>query len=455
MMKLIKILKEIFSIEELKDKILLTIGLMAVYRFMAAVPLPGIDPLQLAALKESTSSGLLGILNAFTGGAFARASVMALGIMPYISASIVVQLMGIAVPYLQKLQKDGESGRKKITQITRWLTIAITLVQGPTYITAIKTQFGLPPEAFLIGGLSFWVSSMIILTAGTIFAMWLGERITDKGVGNGISLLITVGIIANFPASFLQEFVAKTTNAGAGGIMMILIEIIIWFVVILLTVMLVTAVRKIAVQYARRTVAGNIQNVAGSRDYIPLKLNAAGVMPIIFAQAIMFVPLYLQQTDTFKNSEVLKSLADFNGLAYNLVFFLMIVVFTYFYTAITVNPNRMADDLKKGGNFVPGVKPGRATAEFLDAILSRITLPGSIFLGLIAILPAIVMAVGLTKAQGFAIFFGGTSLLIMVGVILDTLQQIDSYLLSRHYDGLMKSGKMRGRTSSPVDGISA
>ncbi len=440
MMKLIKTLKEIFSIEELKDKILLTIGLMAVYRFMAAVPLPGIDPLQLAALKESTSSGLLGILNAFTGGAFARASVMALGIMPYISASIVVQLMGIAVPYLQKLQKDGESGRKKITQITRWLTIAITLVQGPTYITAIKTQFGLPPEAFLIGGLSFWVSSMIILTAGTIFAMWLGERITDKGVGNGISLLITVGIIANFPASFLQEFVAKTTNTGAGGIMMILIEIIIWFVVILLTVMLVTAVRKIAVQYARRTVAGNIQNVAGSRDYIPLKLNAAGVMPIIFAQAIMFLPMALAQ-----KFPAMASLQDINGLGYNIIFALLIIVFSYFYTAITIPTNKMAEDLKRSGGFIPGVRPGKDTADRLDTVLSRITFPGSLFLAALSVLPAIVVQFGVQ--QGWALFYGGTSLIIMVGVAIDTLQQINSYLLNRHYDGLMKTGSSNRKSN--------
>jgi preprotein translocase subunit SecY len=440
MMKLIKILKEIFSIEELKDKILLTLGLMAVYRFMAAVPLPGIDPLQLAALKESTSSGLLGILNAFTGGAFARASVMALGIMPYISASIVVQLMGIAVPYLQKLQKDGESGRKKITQITRWLTIAITLVQGPTYITAIKTQFGLPPEAFLIGGLSFWVSSMIILTAGTIFAMWLGERITDKGVGNGISLLITVGIIANFPASFLQEFVAKTTNAGAGGIMMILIEIIIWFVVILLTVMLVTAVRKIAVQYARRTVAGNIQNVAGSRDYIPLKLNAAGVMPIIFAQAIMFLPMALAQ-----KFPAMASLQDINGLGYNIIFAVLIIVFSYFYTAITIPTNKMAEDLKRSGGFIPGVRPGKDTADRLDTVLSRITFPGSLFLAALSVLPAIVVQFGVQ--QGWALFYGGTSLIIMVGVAIDTLQQINSYLLNRHYDGLMKTGSSNRKSN--------
>ncbi|WP_405568297.1 preprotein translocase subunit SecY [Polaribacter sp. Asnod6-C07] len=440
-MNLINKLKEIFSIEELKNKILLTIGLIAVYRFMASVPLPGIDPLQLAALKDSAADGLLGLLNAFTGGAFARASVMALGIMPYISASIVVQLMGIAVPYLQKLQKDGESGRKKITQITRWLTIGITLVQAPTYITAIKTQFGLGPEAFLVSGPTFWVSSIVILTAGTIFAMWLGERITDKGIGNGISLLITVGIIANFPAAFLQEFVAKTTNAGAGGIMMVLIEIIVWFVVILLSVLLVTAVRKIAVQYARRTVAGNVQNVAGSsRDYIPLKLNAAGVMPIIFAQAIMFLPVALAQKFPF-----MASLQDINGLGYNIIFALLIIIFSYFYTAITIPTNKMADDLKRSGGFIPGIRPGKDTADRLDSVLSRITLPGSIFLAVLSILPAVVVQFGVQ--QSWAMFYGGTSLIIMVGVAIDTLQQINSYLLNRHYDGLMKPGNSNRKSN--------
>jgi preprotein translocase subunit SecY len=433
MMNFFKTLKDIWNIEELKQKILLTLGLIAVYRFMAGVPLPGIDPLQLAALKESTSGGLLGLLNAFTGGAFARASIMALGIMPYISASIVVQLMQIAVPYLQKLQKDGESGRKKITQITRWLTIVITLVQGPTYITAIVNGFDLPPQAFLVEGPTFWVSSMILLTAGTIFAMWLGERITDKGVGNGISLLITVGIIANFPAAFLQEFVAKTTNAGAGGIMMILIEIIVWFVVILLSVYLVTAVRKIAVQYARRTVAGNIKNVAGSREYIPLKLNAAGVMPIIFAQAIMFLPAYIGQ-----KYPSLAELQDINGLWYNVLFALLIIIFSYFYTAITIPTNKMAEDLKRSGGFIPGIRPGKDTADRLDTVLSRITFPGSLFLAGLSILPAIVVQFGVQ--QSWALFYGGTSLIIMVGVAIDTIQQINSYLLNRHYDSLMKSG---------------
>lgn len=432
-MNLFKTLKDIWNIEELRQKILLTLGLIAVYRFMAGVPLPGIDPLQLAALKESADGGLLGLLNAFTGGAFARASIMALGIMPYISASIVVQLMGIAVPYLQKLQKDGESGRKKITQITRWLTILITLVQGPTYITAIKTQFGLPPEAFLVDGYTFWISSMILLTSGTIFAMWLGERITDKGIGNGISLLITVGIIASFPSAFLQE-VSSRLQPGQGGPMMILVEIFIWFVVILLSVYLVTAVRKIAVQYARRKVAGGtIQNVAGSREYIPLKLNAAGVMPIIFAQAIMFLPLALG-----RKFPALAGLADPNGWQYNVLFAVLIIVFSFFYTAITIPTNKMAEDLRRSGGFIPGIRPGKDTADCLDSVLSRITFPGSIFLAGLSVLPAIV--VQFNVQQNWSMFFGGTSLIIMVGVAIDTIQQINSYLLNRHYDSLMKSG---------------
>ena len=435
-MKLINTLRDIWKIEELKQKLILTLGLIAVYRFMAQVPLPGIDPLQLTALKSQTSDGLLGLLNAFTGGAFSRASIMALGIMPYISASIVVQLMGIAVPYLQKLQKDGESGRKKITQITRWLTIGITLVQAPTYITAIKTQFGLPEQAFLVSGGAFWFSSIILLTAGTIFAMWLGERITDKGVGNGISLLITVGIIANFPGAFMQELVAKTTNAGAGGIMMILLEIFVWFVVILLSVLLVTAVRKIAVQYARRTVVGDIKDVAGARQYIPLKLNAAGVMPIIFAQAIMFLPMALA-----KKFPALSELQDMNGLWYNVIFAVLIIIFSYFYTAITIPTNKMADDLKRSGGFIPGIKPGTDTAERLDSVLSRITFPGSLFLAGLSILPAIIVQFGVQ--QSWAMFYGGTSLIIMVGVAIDTIQQINSYLLNSHYDGLMKTGTSR------------
>ena len=435
-MKLINTLKDIWNIKELREKLLLTLGLIAVYRFMAQVPLPGIDPLQLSALKEGTSSGLMGLLNAFTGGAFSRASIMALGIMPYISASIVVQLMGIAVPYLQKLQKDGESGRKKITQITRWLTIGITLVQAPTYITAIKTSFGLPEEAFLVSGPTFWFSSIVLLTAGTIFAMWLGERITDKGVGNGISLLITVGILANFPGAFMQELVSKTTSSDAGGIMMILLEVFIWFVVILLSVLLVTAVRKVGVQYARRTVVGDIKDVAGARQYIPLKLNAAGVMPIIFAQAIMFLPVALA-----RKFPALSELQDMNGLWYNVLFAFLIIVFSYFYTAITVRTDEMAQGLKRSGGFIPGIKPGSETSEKLDSILSRITFPGSLFLAGLSILPAIVVQFGVI--QSWAMFYGGTSLIIMVGVAIDTIQQINSYLLNSHYDGLMKTGTSR------------
>lgn len=360
--------------------------------------------------------------------------------MPYISASIVVQLMGIAVPYLQKLQKDGESGRKKITQITRWLTIAITLAQAPAYIGAIQNTFGLPPEAFLVGNLQFWTASIILLTAGTIFAMWLGERITDKGVGNGISLLITVGIIANFPSAFTQEFVSKTTNAGAGGIMMILIEIILWLVVILLTVLLVTAVRKIAVQYARRTVSGEVQSAAGARDYIPLKLNAAGVMPIIFAQAIMFLPIALAQ-----KFPAISSLQDPYGLWYNVIFALLIIIFSFFYTAITVRTDEMAQGLKRSGGFIPGIRPGKDTADRLDTVLSRITFPGSLFLAALSVLPAVVVQFGVQ--QGWALFFGGTSLIIMVGVAIDTMQQINSYLLNRHYDGLMKTGSSNRKSS--------
>lgn len=448
MKNFIQKIKDILKHEELRRKILITLGFILIYRIGSHIVLPGVDDKILAeSMASDGGGGLAGLLELFTGGAFTRASIFALGIMPYISASIIMQLMGIAVPSVQKMQSEGESGRKKLNQWTRFLTIAITLVQAPGYLAStVVAQTGAVADPSTL----WWTTSVVILTASTLFIMWMGEKITDKGVGNGISLLIMIGIIASFPQALIQE-------GTLSSIYFFLIEIAALLIVIGASVALVQGVRRVPVQTAKAAQQGTtyMPTGAGKRDFIPLKVNSAGVMPIIFAQAIMFVPLYLQQTETFKNSEVLKSLADFNGLAYNLLFFLMIVVFTYFYTAITVNPNRMADDLKKGGNFVPGVKPGRATAEFLDAILSRITLPGSIFLGLIAILPAIVMAVGLTKAQSFAIFFGGTSLLIMVGVILDTLQQIDSYLLSRHYDGLMKSGKMRGRTASPVDGLSA
>ncbi|WP_457617639.1 preprotein translocase subunit SecY [Lutibacter sp.] len=440
MKKIIQTIRDIWSIEELRNKILLTLGFMAIYRFAAQVPLPGIDiSVAQAALKNQTSGGgILGLLDMFTGGAFAKASVVALGIMPYISASIVVQLMGIAVPYLQKLQKDGESGRKKINQITRWLTIAITMVQGPTYIANIYSL--IPSSAFYISGSMFWITSMVVLTAGTIFAMWLGEKITDKGIGNGISLLIMIGIIARFPGAFIQEAVSKVT-ASNGGLIMILIEIIVWLLVILVSVYLVTAVRRIPVQYARKTVAGNIKNVAGARDYIPLKLNSSGVMPIIFAQAIMFAPALMAGSDNQTVKTIGIEFSNMFGLWYNLLFAFLIIVFSYFYTAITIPTNKMADDLKRSGGFIPGIRPGKDTGELLDRILSLITFPGSLFLALVAILPSIVINFGLT--QSWALFYGGTSLLIMVGVAIDTIQQINSHLLNRHYDGLMKKGTKR------------
>lgn len=429
-------IRDAWKIEELRNRILATLGFLLVYRIGAFIPLPGINPTQLAALDRQTSGGLLGLLNAFTGGAFAQASVMALGIMPYISASIVVQLMGIAVPYIQKLQQEGESGQNKINQMTRWLTIAICLVQAPTYVTNLKVQ--LPSTAFLLGDTLFWIIAVIVLVAGTVFAMWLGEKITDRGIGNGISLLITVGIISRLPAAVIQEYAARVQQAG-GGFLMLLIEAVLWIVVIALAILLTIAVRKIPLQYARRSTDGRRQ-VVGARQYIPLKLNAAGVMPIIFAQAIMFLPMTLLQ---LSNSSFAKgALAQFTniwGVTYNVVFALLIILFTYFYTAITVPTNRMADDLKKSNSFIPGVRPGSDTAEYLDEIMSKITLPGSIFLALIAILPAFAYFFGVKQA--FALFFGGTSLLIMVGVTIDTLQQINSYLLNRHYDGLMKSGR--------------
>ena len=440
-MKFINTIKNIWKIEELKNRILVSLGLLLVYRFGTQVVLPGIDASQLANLANQTDGGLLGLLNAFTGGAFSNASIFALGIMPYISASIVVQLMGIAIPYLQKLQKEGESGRKKINQITRWLTIAITLVQGPGYIYNLFNT--LPQNAFLLGdSLSFIISSVIILTTGTIFAMWLGEKITDKGIGNGISLLIMVGIIATLPQAFLQEFASRFD--GSGGLIMVLIEFAIWFAIILAAVMLVMAVRQIPVQYARRSATGGYEkNVFGSRQYIPLKLNASGVMPIIFAQAIMFIPVALAGlSDSDAAQGVTAAFSDIFGFWYNLVFALLIIVFTYFYTAITVPTNKMADDLKRSGGFIPGIRPGTETAEYLDRIMSQITLPGSVFLAIIAIFPAIIVKL-LGVQQGWALFFGGTSLLILVGVAIDTMQQVNSYLLNRHYDGLMKSGKNR------------
>ena len=443
MKKFFEIISNIWKIEELRNRILLTLGLLVVYRFGAQVVLPGIDTSQLAELSSNTEQGILGILNAFTGGAFANASVFALGIMPYISASIVVQLMGIAVPYLQKLDKEGESGRKTKNQITRWLTIGICIVQAPAYLYSLGA-LGVPDSAFLLGkGLNFIVPSVIILVTGCVFAMWLGEKITDKGIGNGISLLIMIGIIATMPQSFVQE--AVTRWDGNGGPMLILVEVILWFVVILLSVLLVMATRRIPVQYARRSASGGYEkNVMGSRQYIPLKLNASGVMPIIFAQAIMFAPGLLGRTfnDTAIGQWMEVQFQDIFGLAYNILFGLLIIIFTYFYTAITVPTNKMADDLKRSGGFIPGIRPGKETGNFLDKIMSLITLPGSVFLALLAVLPAIVVKLMDIQA-GWALFYGGTSLLIMVGVAIDTVQQVNAYLLNRHYDGLMKTGKNR------------
>ncbi|MBQ0788178.1 MAG: preprotein translocase subunit SecY [Oceanihabitans sp.] len=444
-MKFIETLKNVWKIEELRNRIILTLGLLLVYRFGAQVVLPGIDASQLEGIQGNTEDGLLGLLNAFTGGAFANASVFALGIMPYISASIVVQLMGIAIPYLQKLQKEGASGQKKITQITRWLTIGICLVQAPGYLASLPA-LGIPQSAFLLGqGGLFYFSSVIILVTGTVFAMWLGEKITDKGIGNGISLLIMVGIIATLPKNFLLN---ASSRLEGNNVMLILFELVIWLAIIAACIMLVMAVRKIAVQYARRTASGGYEkNVfGGARQFIPLKLNASGVMPIIFAQAIMFVPGLIGGSsflkDTATGQWMQTNFSDMFGFWYNLIFALLIIIFTYFYTAITVPTNKMADDLKRSGGFIPGIRPGSETSEYLDKIMSQITLPGSIFLALIAVFPAFIVKL-MNVQSGWALFFGGTSLLIMVGVAIDTMQQVNSYLLNRHYDGLMKTGKNR------------
>ncbi len=451
MKRFIETIRNIFKIEDLRNRILYTVGIILLYRLGSFVVLPGVDPAMLDALQQQTSSGLLGLLNMFSGGAFSNASIFALGIMPYISASIVVQLLGMAIPYFQRLQKEGESGRKKINQITRYLTVIILVFQSPAYIANIVSQ--LPPEAIYpfdpgVGSHTvfsfFGISSIIMLTAGSMFVMWLGEKITDKGIGNGISLIIMIGIIARLPFSLFGEFISRMEEQG-GGLVIFIVEILILVGVILLTILLVQGTRRIPVQYAKRVV-GNRQ-YGGVRQYIPLKVNAAGVMPIIFAQAIMFLPLTIAQ---YAQSESLTGFAatftNINGFWYNFVFFLMIVIFTYFYTAITVNPNQMAEDMKKNGGFIPGVKPGRRTADFIDTVMSRITFPGSLFLGLVAIMPAFVSLIGV-NAQ-FAQFYGGTSLLILVGVVLDTLSQIESHLLMRHYDGLTKSGRIKGRSSS-------
>ena len=446
MKRFFETLKNIWTIEDLRVRIINTLGLLLIYRLGSYVVLPGVDSAALEIANAGNTGGIAGLLDLFAGGAFSRASIFALGIMPYISASIVVQLLGIAIPYFQKLQKEGESGRRKINQITRMLTIAIVGFQAPGYIASQVPEFTGAGMMVRPDTLFWWTSTVIILITGTMFVMWLGERITEKGLGNGISLIIMIGIIANLPFAFVAEFASRIKG---GGLVILLVELVILLLVIIATILLVQGTRRVPVQFAKRVV-GNKQ-YGGVRQYIPLKVNAAGVMPIIFAQAIMFIPITLAG---FANSDSLTgltaALSDYTGFWYNFIFALMIIAFTYFYTAVTVNPNQMADDMKKNGGFVPGVKPGKRTAEFLDTILSRITLPGSIFLAIVAILPAFAAKAGVNGQ--FAQFYGGTSLLILVGVILDTLQQVESHLLMRHYDGLMKSGRIKGRSSINMAG---
>ncbi len=439
MKKIIETLKNIWRIEDLRTRLLITLLFVAIYRFGSFVVLPGIDPGQLTKLQEQTSTGLMSLLNMFSGGAFSNASIFALGIMPYISASIVMQLLAIAVPYFQKMQREGESGRRKINQYTRYLTIAILVFQAPMYMINLKSTAGMAINPGLQWSW-FLISSTLILAAGSMFILWLGERITDKGVGNGISIIIMIGIIARLPQALGQEFVTALT-AEAGGLIKFLFEIIALLIVIAVSIVLVQATRKIPVQYAKR-VEGNRQ-FGGARQYIPVKLFAANVMPIIFAQALMFIPLTLGNYGKESGNWVVNELLDQNSFLYNVVMVILVIAFTYFYTAITLNPVQMSEDLKRNNGFIPGIKPGKNTADFLDNIMSRITLPGSLFIALIAILPAFARFFGVN--QEFAQFFGGTSLLILVGVVLDTLQQIESYLLVRHYDGLLSSGRIRSR----------
>lgn len=439
MKNFIETLKNIYKIDDLRNRILFTLGLILVYRIGSFIVLPGVDPNGLSELASAGSSGLIGLLDMFVGGSFTRASVMALGIMPYISASIAMQLLTLAVPYFQKLQKEGESGRRKITQMTRILTIVVTGVQSIGYVTFLSSIAG---NSIVINPVLFTVSTVVVLTAGTIFCMWLGEKITDGGIGNGISLLITIGIIARLPFALVAEFGSKIGDGAGGGLVFFVVEIAILVAIVLATVALVQAVRKIPVQYAKRIV-GNRQ-YGGARQYIPLRVNASGVMPIIFAQALMFVPSFVAQF--FPDSAFMQSIQSGNfytSFWYNASFFILVVLFTYFYTALIINPVQMAEDMKRNGGYIPGVKPGRKTAEFIDNIMSRITLPGSMFLAFVAILPAFANIAGVNRQ--FADFYGGTSLLIIVAVMLDTLQQIEGHLLMRHYDGLMKGSKLRGR----------
>ena len=434
-------IKQIWSVEDLRHRIGITLMLVVIYRFGCYVVLPGINPDSLMALKNFTSDGLMQLLDMFSGGAFSQASIFALGIMPYITASIVIQLLGMVLPAFQKMQREGESGRMKLNQYTRYLTVLILLLQGPAYLMNLKYQVS---SAGGYVDMGFWtvVFMTIVLAAGSMFIMWLGERIDQKGVGNGISFIILIGIIARLPEAFFQEFTSRLLNSAGGGLVIFLLEIVILLAVIAGAVLLVQGTRKVPVQYAKKVV-GNKQ-YGGARQYIPLKVNAAGVMPIIFAQAIMFIPVTLAGFST-NQTGFLGSLTNMYSWTYNIIYFLMIVAFTYFYTAITVRPQQMAEDMKRNNGFIPGVKPGKPTVEYLDSIMSRITLPGSIFLGIVAILPSIAYVCGLNRA--FAQFFGGTSLLILVGVILDTLRSVEGHLLMRHYDGLMKDGRIQGRTT--------
>ena len=446
MKKLIQTIKNIVKIEELRTRILYTLGLLVIYRLGSFIVLPGIDSALIAnsELAQRSSEGLMGLLNMFSGGAFGSASIFALGVMPYISASIVIQLLGVFVPYFRKLQMEGESGRRKMNQYTRYLTIAIICIQGPAYMATLHSQ--IPEAAFFavhqLGWSSFWFNliSTAILLGGTMFVMWLGERITDRGIGNGISLIIMIGIIARLPHALLAEFMTKFTGNGVGGPLFLIVELVVLALIFAAAIALVQAVRKVPVQYAKRVV-GNKQ-YGGVRQYIPMKINAAGVMPIIFAQALMMLPMIFARFEATQGFAA--ALSNYTGFWYNFTFALLVVAFTYFYTAVTVNPTMMAEDMRKNGGFIPGVKPGKKTAEYLDSIMSRVTLPGSIFLAMIAILPAFAMMLGVNNQ--FASFFGGTSLLILVGVVLDTLQQIESHLLMRHYDGLMKTGRLKGRS---------
>ena len=442
-MKFVETIKNIFKIEELRKRLAYTFILVLIYRFGCFVVLPGIDASMLAGLQTTSSQGLVGLLNMFSGGAFGNASIFALGVMPYISASIVIQLLAMFVPYFRKLQMEGEAGRRKMNQITRWLTIVIIAIQGPAYLATVHSQ--IPAAAFVAVnnlGWSSFVFNLVspgILMAGSMFVMWLGERITDRGIGNGISLIIMIGIVARLPYALIAEFSEKL-SVNNGGLILLLVELIVWLFVIAAAIALVQAVRRVPIQYAKRVI-GNRQ-YGGVRQYLPMKINAAGVMPIIFAQALMLFPMIFSRWDATRG--IAATFSDYTGVWYNIVFFILIVLFTFFYTAVTVNPTMMAENLKNNGGFIPGVKPGKKTVEYLDSIMTRVTLPGSFFLGIIAILPAFAMSFGVNNS--FASFYGGTSLLILVGVVLDTLQQVESYLLMRHYDGLMKTGRLSGRS---------